>query len=222
LNSYTLTKFEIQSPSLLERIATFKFSRAESTRLRVKVLENIKGTYEQNFVDVDTNIGDGGCGVKIDYGQQVYAINFKNKNGDWSHSISVCNTVSEKFSEIVKAHIKNPSSDYESVDKSRWLLFDSTKTQSFYADTAHVTKDELGSMLWILMNDNDKQSQVKSKKIRLHIACQRKLYSHNHEIHFSEYDAKGTPLFTSHDGSSEQFMWEELTKRYAKLLRYAC
>lgn len=222
LSNYNLTKLEIQSPTLLERIAAFKTSRSDSNRLKVKVVENIKGTYEYNFVDVETNIDGGGCGVKIDYGQQVYAINFKDKNGAWSHSISVCNTVSEKFAEIVKDNIKNPSSDYKSVDKKNWSLLSTNRTQSFYADTAHVTKDELGSKIWLLMNDSDTKAVVKSKKILVHIACHRKLYSHSHEIHFSEANARGEPLFTSHDGSTEQFLWNDITVQYEKLLRYVC
>lgn len=106
-NNHSLTKLEIQRPSIIERILRFNIFNSDIKRLNVKVLEDIKGTYNQKFVDANTNDYIGECGVNVEYGQQLYLINTKNKNGQWSHSISACNIVGKNFASTVKAHINN-------------------------------------------------------------------------------------------------------------------
>jgi hypothetical protein len=105
MSNYSLSKLEIKSPSIIERLASFNIFNGDIKRVKVKVIEDIKGTYEQKFLDINTNDYIGECGVTIEYGQQVYLINTKNKNGQWSHSISACNIVGKNFAEAVKAQI---------------------------------------------------------------------------------------------------------------------
>ena len=109
-SSHSLTKLEIQRQSIFERVLNFKIFSDDIKRVKVKVLEEIKGKYEENFIDVYTKTNIGECGIKIDHGQHVYVINFKNDNGDWSNSLSVCNIVNKNFAEAVKSQIsrKNP------------------------------------------------------------------------------------------------------------------
>lgn len=102
-SSHSLTKLEIQRPSIFERLVNI-FSD-DIKRVKVKGLEEIKGKYEKNFIDVYTKTNIGECGIKIDHEQHVYVINFKNDNGTWSNSLSVCNIVNKNFAEAVKSQI---------------------------------------------------------------------------------------------------------------------
>jgi hypothetical protein len=104
-SNHSLTKLDILRPSIFERILKFEIFSDDIKRIKVKVLEDIKGKYEQNFIDVHTKTNIGECGIKLDHGQHVYVINFKNDNGDWSNSINVCNIVNKNFAEAVKAQI---------------------------------------------------------------------------------------------------------------------
>lgn len=107
MSNYSLSKLEIKSPSIIERLASFNIFNGDIKRVKVKVIEDIKGTYKQEFLDVNINDNIGNCGINIEYGQQVYLINSKNEIGQWSHSVSVCNMVSKDFAATVKAQIKN-------------------------------------------------------------------------------------------------------------------
>jgi hypothetical protein len=104
-SNHSLTKLEIQRPSIFERVLNFKFFSNDIKRIKVKVLEDIKGKYDKNFINVYTKTNIGECGIKIDDGQYVYVINFKSENGDWSNSLSVCNIVNKNFAEAVKSQI---------------------------------------------------------------------------------------------------------------------
>lgn len=104
-SNHSLTKLKIQRPSMFERVLNLKNFSDDIQRFKVIVIEDIKGRYEQNFIDVYTKTNIEECGIKIDHGQHVYVINFKNDNGDWSNSISVCNIVNKNFAEAVKSQI---------------------------------------------------------------------------------------------------------------------
>ena len=65
-------------------------------------------------------------------------------------------------------------------------------------------------------------STSKSQKTRLHFACKEKMFTVDHEVFFSEFDAKGKVLTASNFGRQEQYQWLPLTDVYSKLLSYAC
>lgn len=220
LDSYSLTKLHVESPSLSKKIQNL-FNGKEKYTLNVTVEAQIKGKYESKTLETYKRTNFGECGSKIE-GQTIYLVQANISDANWSNTASVCNVVSDKFAETVRNNINHPMDDFKAVSTKTWLKFQTLGTQDYYADTKHVTRDELGSLIWVLINDKDKNAVVKSKKIRLHIACHRKLYSIEHEIHFNDKDANGKPIYTSRDGSSEQFMWHEFTKDYEKLMAITC
>jgi DNA gyrase/topoisomerase IV subunit B len=184
------------------------------------VIENYKGAYTENTISVETNIvGSGGCGLTVDYGDTLNVVAYKNSEGITSNGVSVCNIVSDEFAEKVRKEIKNPNEAYNSVETNSWQQFHKSNSQTFYADTKRVTKDEYGSYIWILLND---ATTSKSQKTRLHFACKEKMFTIEHEVSFSEFDAKGKVLTASNFGRQEQYQWLPLTDVYSKLLSYTC
>jgi DNA gyrase/topoisomerase IV subunit B len=164
-------------------------------------------------------VGSGGCGLTVDYGDTLNVVAYKNSEGITSNGVSVCNIVSDEFAEKVRKEIKTPNEAYISVETNSWQQFHKSNSQTFYADTKRVTKDEYGSYIWVLMND---ATTPKSQKTRLHFACKEKMFTIEHEVSFSEFDAKGKVLTASNFGRQEQYQWLPLTDVYSKLLSYTC
>ena len=215
-----LTKLKISMPSITERVRSLVPSTNRSSTNEIEVLENYKGTYTSKTISADTNIGIGGCGREVFYGDTINVISRIDDKGITSDGVSVCNLVSDEFAEKVKKELKNPNKAYDSVNTSSWTQFHKTSTQTFFADTRHVTKDEYGSYIWILMND--KTQKVKSEKTKLHFACKEKMFTVDHEISFSDFNANGKVLTASNFGRVEQYEWLPLTDVYSKLLKYTC
>lgn len=215
-----LTKLKVSTPSIAERARSLMPSKSRSRIYSVQVIENYKGAYTENTISVDTNIvGSGGCGVTVDYGDTLNVVAYKNSEGITSNGVSVCNIVSDEFAEKVRKEIKTPNEAYISVETNSWQQFHKSNSQTFYADTKRVTKDEYGSYIWILLND---ATTSKSQKTRLHFACKEKMFTIEHEVSFSEFDAKGKVLTASNFGRQEQYQWLPLTDVYSKLLSYTC
>ena len=215
-----LTKLKISTPSITERVRSLVPSTSHSRTYAIEVIENYKGTYTSKSISANTNIGIGGCGREVFYGDTINVISRIDDKGITSDGVSVCNMVSDEFAEKVKQEIKNPNQAYDSVNTSSWTQFHKTNTQTFFADTKHVTKDEYGSYIWILMND--KSQKVKSQKTKIHIACKEKMFTVDHEVSFSDYNANGKVLNASNFGRQEQYQWLPLTDVYSKLLMYTC
>lgn len=215
-----LTKLKISTPSITERVRSLVPSTSLSRTYAIEVIENYKGTYTSKSISANTNIGIGGCGREVFYGDTINIISRIDDKGITSDGVSVCNMVSDEFAEKVKQEIKNPNKAYDSVNTSSWTQFHKTSTQTFFADTKNVTKDEYGSYIWILMND--KTQKVKSEKTKLHFACKEKMFTVDHQISFSDFNANGKVLNASNFGRVEQYEWLPLTDVYSKLLKYTC
>lgn len=220
LDSYSLTKVNVGSLSLTQKLENFLY-RQDKFKLNVKVEANIKGKYDDKTIETYRKTDIGECGSKIE-GQTIFLVQSNSSDANWSNTASVCNVVSDKFAETVKNYINNPIDDFKAVNTKSWVKFQTNDSHDYYADAKNVKKDELGSLIWVLINDRDTKAVVKSKKLRIHIACHRKLYSVEHEIHFTAKDANGKPIYTSRNGSSEQFMWHEFSKEYDKLMAFTC
>lgn len=216
-----LTKLKVSTPSISERARSLLSSTNRSRIYSVQVIENFKGEYTENTISVNTNlVGSGGCGVAISYGETLNVVAYKDSEGITSNGVSVCNIVSDEFAEKVRKEIKNPNEAYNTVDSSSWLQFHNSNAQTLYADIKRVTKDEYGSYIWVLLNDTT--ANVKSQKTKLHIACKEKMFTIEHEVSFSDYNANGKVLNASNFGRGEQFQWLPLTDVYSKLLKYTC
>jgi hypothetical protein len=216
-----LSKLKVSTPSIAERARSLIPSKNRSRIYSVQVIENIKGAYTANTISVGTNnVGSGGCGVNVDYGDTLNVVAYKDSEGITSNSVSVCNIVSDEFAEKVRNEIKTPNEAYNSVETNSWQQFHKSNSKTFYADTKRVTKDEYGSYIWVLMNDAS--ANVKSQKTRLHFACKEKMFTIEHEVSFSEFDAKGKVLTANNFGRQEQYEWLPLTDLYSRLLSYTC
>lgn len=215
-----LTKLKVSTPSIADWARSFLPTKSQSRIYSVRVIESYKGEFASSTIIVSTNIvGSGGCGVSINYGDTLNVVAFKSSEGVTSNGVSVCNIVSDEFAEKVKAEIKSPHEAYKSVDTNSWLQFHKSTSQTYYAETKRVMTDEYGSYIWVLMND---ATTSKSQKIRLHFACKEKMFTIDHEVVFSEFDAKGKVLTASNFGREEQYQWLPLTDMYSKLLSYTC
>lgn len=216
-----LTKLKVSTPSIADRARSLLSSKSRSRIYSVQVIKNYKGEYAENTISVDTNVvGSGGCGVAISYGETLNVVAYKDSEGVTSNGVGICNIVSDEFAEKVKQEIKNPKEAYKSVDTSSWLQFHKSISQTFFADTKRVTKDEYGSYIWVLLNDTS--ANVKSQKTRLQISCKEKMFTVNHEVNFSDFNASGKILNASNFGREEQYQWLPLTDVYSKLLSYTC
>lgn len=215
------TKLKISTPSITERVRSLVPTKSRTRTYAIEVVENYKDAFTANTISVDTNIvGSGGCGVAISYGETLNVIAHKNSEGVTSNGVSICNIVSDEFASKVKAELKSPNEAYNAVDTSGWTQFHKTNTQTFFADTKRVTKDEYGSYILVLVNDTNMKG--KSQKTKLHFACKEKMFTVDHEVVFSEFNAKGNVLTASNFGRQEQYQWLPLTDVYSKLLKYTC
>ena len=216
-----LTKLKVSTPAIIERARSLLSSVGRSRIYSVQVIENYKEAFTANTINVDTdNVGSGGCGVAISYGETLNVVAYKDSDGITSNGVGICNIVSDEFVEKVRQEIKNPDEAYKSAETSSWLQFHKSNAQTFYADTKHVTKDEYGSYIWVLLNDTS--ANVKSQKTRLQISCKEKMFSVNHEVSFSGYNANGKVLNASNFGRGEQYHWLPTTNMYSKLFKYTC
>ena len=215
-----LTKLRVSAPSITERIRSLIPRKNHYRTYAVEVVENYKNEFTANAINVDTNVGGGGCGTSVAYGDTLNVVAYKNSEGVTSNYVSVCNIVSDEFAEKVRKEIKNPNEAYNSVDTSNWTQFHKTSTQTFFADTKRVTKDEYGAYIWVLVNDTN--AKGKSQKSKIHFACKEKMFTVNHEVVFTEFDAKGNVLTASNFGRQEEYQWMPLTEVYSKLLSYTC
>lgn len=213
------TKVKISRPSITERVRSFIPTTSRTRIYAIEVIENYKEEFTANTINVDTNVGGGGCGAKVSYGETLNVVAYKNSEGVTSNYVGICNIVSDEFAEKVRKEIKNPNEAYISVDTSSWQQFHKNNSQTYYAETKRVLKDEYGSYIWILMNDI---STSKSQKTRLHLACKEKMFIVEHEVFFSELDAKGKVLTASNFGIQVEFQWLPITDVYSKLLSYTC
>ena len=213
------TKVKISKPSITERVRSLVPTTSRTRIYAVEIVENYKDEFTASTIRVDTNVGNGGCGATVSYGDTLNVIAFKNSEGVTSNYVGICNIVTDDFAEKVRAEIKNPNETYKSVDTTSWLQFHKTNSQTYYAETRRVTRDDDGAFIWVLMNDT---STAKSIKTKLHLACKEKMFTIDHEVAFSEFDAKGKVLTASNFGRQEQYQWLPLTEVYSKLLSYTC
>jgi hypothetical protein len=213
------TKVRLSKPSITERVRSLLPTSNRTRIYAVEIVENYKDEFTANTISVDTNVGGGGCGATVAYGDILNVVAYKNSEGVTSNYVGICNIVSDEFAEKVRKEIKNPNEAYNSVDTNGWQQFHKNNSQTFYADSKHVTKDEYGSYIWVLMND---ASTSKSQKTRIHFACKEKMFTVDHEVVFAEFDATGNVLTASNFGRQEQYQWLPLTDVYSKLLSYTC
>lgn len=211
-----LSKIQVAEFDWIKKVRSLFNSKQEFIRTyKVKVLENYKGSIDTDYITIYGHGEDGDCGFDVGYGDVLYVITPIN-NWIIPNEVSVCNRVSQRFAEELKAELKSPSNLYDSVDTSDWTLVNKASNHSLYADTKNVTKDEYGSYIWLLLNGG--MSDFKSHKSKIQIACKEKMFSVSHEIGFSEYNAKGNVLMTKKKG----YKWMPLTSEYSKLLKYMC
>lgn len=215
-----LTKVKVSTPSITEWARSFLPTKSNSRIYSVKVVENYKGEYTENTISVNTNIvGSGGCGVSVDYGDTLNVVAYKSSEGITSNGVSICNLVSDEFAQKVKKEIKNPNEAFSSVDTNSWHQFHKNNSQTYYAETKRVTKDEYGSYIWVLMNDS---SVMKSQRSKIHISCKEKMFIIDKEVTFNDLNAKGKIFAANNFDRQKDYQWQPLTDLYLKLLSYTC
>ena len=220
LKDIVLTKLKVNSPTFIERMRSY-FEKSTYLKLyKVTVLENYKGTFTASDITTLTIDGETDCSRRVTYGEIIYIIAHKNKEGYTSNEVNACNMTSEKFAEAVKKEHTNPSDAFKSVDISDWIQLNKTSTQSFYADTKNVTKDAYGVYIWTLINDSS--AKYKSQKIQVKISCKEKKFSVSHEIGFSDLNASGDVLMTTLHAKMNSYRWLPINESYTKLLKYTC
>lgn len=220
INDLVFSKLKVTTPPLIERFRTFLSPPSELQIFNVQVIENFKDAFTSNTISMDSHVGRGGCGTKIEYGDTINIVAYKDAEGVTSNGVSICNTYSNAFAEKVREQLLNPNTIFKPVDIGNWRQFHRHDNQIFYADAKRVTKDEYGSYIWVLMNDG--ASKVKSQKTKLQISCEKKLFTVSHEIRFSDYNANGKVVATKNFDGYNHYRWLPLTDVYSKLLSYAC
>jgi hypothetical protein len=211
-----LTKLRVNSPSISERVHSYFEKPSYSKSYGITVLEDYKGKFTASHITASTVDGETDCSRRVSYGEILYMIAHKNSEGISSNKVSVCNTTSEKFAESVKKEHANPSDAFKAIDTSDWMKLNKTATQSLFADTKNVTKDEYGSYIWVLLNDSS--AKYKSQKTQLQISCTEKMYIEKKELMFSELNANGDVRFAK----IYERKWLPLTELYLKLFKYTC
>ena len=213
-----------QNNLLLTKIQILQ--RSSSTH-KVKVLEDIKGNYPYDYIDVNEGVtNNGSCGVTIRENSEIYVVN-EVINKKTSHDANVCNIVSQQFAESVKSYIKQPKLELQSVDVKKWVRIFSDKSAIVYADSKHIRKDEYGSYIWVLVNktqipnDNFTDS-VKSKKIQLQFACKEMKYNIVAKHEFSDYNANGFVVKSRDYAKYDSYEWLDVGANYAKVMALAC
>ena len=213
-----------QNNLLLTKIQILQ--RSSSTH-KVKVLEDIKGNYPYDYIDVNEGVtNNGSCGVTIRENSEIYVVN-EVINKKTSHDANVCNIVSQQFAESVKSYIKQPKLELQSVDVTKWVRIFNDKSAIGYADSQHIRKDEYGSYIWVLVNktqipnDNFTDS-VKSKKIQLQFACKEMKYNIVAKHEFSEYNANGFVVKSRDYAKYDSYEWLDVDANYAKVMALAC
>ena len=200
--------------------------RSSSTH-KVKVLEDIKGNYPYDYIDVNEGVtNNGSCGVTIKENSEIYVVN-EVINKKTSHDANVCNIVSQQFAESVKSYIKQPKLELQSVDVTKWVRIFNDKSAIGYADSQNIRKDEYGSYIWVLVNktqipnDNFTDS-VKSKKIQLQFACKEMKYNIVAKHEFSDYNANGFVVKSRDYAKYDSYEWLDVGANYAKVMALAC
>jgi len=211
-----LTKLKVNAPSITERVLSFFEIPTYSKSYSITVLEDYKGAFTASNITASTMGGETDCSRRVIYGETLFLITHKNKEGVTSNEVNICNTTSNNFAESVKKELDNPSDAYKSVDISKWTQLSKSSTQSFYADTKNMTIDAYGPYIWILMND--KSTKYKSQKTQIKISCKEKMYIVLSELMFSEFNANGDIEFSK---NFEQ-KWLPLNNLYSKLLKLTC
>ena len=213
-----------QNNLLLTKIQILQ--RSSSTH-KVKVLEDIKGNYPYDYIDVNEGVtNNGSCGVTIKENSEIYVVN-EVINKMTSHDANVCNIVSQQFAESVKSYIKQPKLELQSVDVTKWVRIFNDKSAIGYADSQHIRKDEYGSYIWVLVNktqipnDNFTDS-VKSKKIQLQFACKEMKYNIVAKHEFSDYNANGFVVKSRDYAKYDSYEWLDVGANYAKVMALAC
>jgi hypothetical protein len=215
-----LTKLRINYPSLTERLFSFFERPTNAKSYSITVLEDVKGKFTASNITASTFDGETDCSRRVKYGETLFVIAHKNSEGYTSNDVNFCNTTTENFAHSVKNEHANPSYAYKSVEPSDWTQLLKTDTQSFYADTKNVTKDEYGSYIWVLMNDSD--LMYKSRKYQIKIACKEKMFLASQGSLFSEPNANGSLVRFSFNYLMDSSKWLPLTDLYSKLVKYTC
>lgn len=213
-----------QNNLLLTKIQILQ--RSSSTH-KVKVLEDIKGNYPYEYIDVNEDVTrNGSCGVTLRENSEIYVVN-EVIDKKTSHDANVCNIVSQKFAESVKSYMKQPKLELQSVDVNKWVRIFNDKSAIGYADSKHIRKDEYGSYIWVLVNktkianDNFTDS-AKSQKLHLQFACKEKKYNIVAKHEFSEYNANGFVVKSRDYAKYDRYEWLDVDANYAKVMALAC
>jgi len=74
-NNRVLTKLKIVHTTLLERLTNIRSTSSSPSTYKVEVLENIKGTYPYDYLDVNDRTSEGSCGVDVSKISELYVIN---------------------------------------------------------------------------------------------------------------------------------------------------
>jgi hypothetical protein len=97
-NNIVLTKLKIVQPTFLEKLKNIANLSSPTSRHKVEVLENIKGVYAYDYLDVYDNYLDWTCSVNLSSKDEIYVVNGYDTNGLLTHDADVCNLVTEEFS----------------------------------------------------------------------------------------------------------------------------
>lgn len=226
-NNRVLTKLKIVHTTLLERLTNIRSTSSSPSNYKVEVLENIKGTYPYDYLDVNDRTSEGSCGVDVSKISELYVINTTSTDKVTSHVASVCNIVSQKFAESVRSYMKQPRLELQSVDVKKWTRIYEDKTTFTYADSKNIKHDEHGSYIWLLLNAKADSKEVfsesaKSKKINIQFACKEKKFNVVAEHEFSDYNANGFVVSSKNFAKYESYEWLDIDANYTKIMKITC
>lgn len=221
LDRLSLIKMKIRTPSVTERVNELFSAKQKNKNLNVQILDNFKGAYPYNVINVLTDKDDD-CSVKFKYGDDINVIIRKDDFGNTKSNATItsCDIVSDEFTFKVKAEKQSPKISYASVNTDTWLNLGRADSRTFFADTRTVKKDANGAYIWVLMNDA--ASRIQSQKQLMHVSCADRKFAIDVKIQFSQANAMGSVLYIESTNNHTKHEWANLTNLYSKLLAHTC
>jgi hypothetical protein len=226
-NNLVLTKLKIVQPTFLEKLKNIANLTSPTSRHKVEVLENIKGVYAYDYLDVYDNFLDWTCSVNLSSKEEIYVVNGYDTNGLLTHDADVCNLVTEEFSREVATYIKDPKVKPMNTDFSRWRFIYKDNVSETNADISNLSWDTNGAYLWLMQNSSKSNvdlfgNSAKSRLMKLQFSCKEKKMNVVTEIDYSEHRAKGYIVKFRNYSKNGIYSWMDVNDNYAKAMKIVC
>ena len=222
-NNLVLTKLKINQPTILEKIKSIASS---TTRHKVEVIENIKGSYTYNYLDVYDNYLDWTCSINLSEKSTIYVVNGFDANGVLTHDADACNLVTEEFSNEVNVYMKTPKVKPMNKDSDRLRFLFQDDYAKIIADVSNLSWDVNGAYIWLLENRrknvNLYGNNAQSRQMKIQFSCKEKKMNVVTEIQYSELRAKGYIVKYRDYSKNGIYDWLDVNENYAKAMKIVC